>query len=184
MNIWTDDFRKFGKTVNIIDQKVTFDKNGCAEVDDKFGKDVLKIYSGIFFKEEPKVEEPSVAVINKIDDSEDKAAIENLKSEIVKYQDTLTRKRIELDTMSKEYEGFKILFDEQSKELNELKNRNVEVSEVSNSNIEEIQMKYSLALKGLSGCKFTCKKMNLPEAEYKEDKDLEKLIEYIISKAK
>src|SRR5574344_71291 len=126
MNIWTDDFRKFGKTVNIIDQKVTFDKNGCAEVDDKFGKDVLKIYSGIFFKEEPKVEEPSVAVINKIDDSEDKAAIENLKSEIVKYQDTLTRKRIELDTMSKEYEGFKILFDKQSKELNELKNRNVE----------------------------------------------------------
>lgn len=184
MNIWTDDFRKFGKTVNIIDQKVTFDKNGCAEVDDKFGKNVLKIYSGIFFKEEPKVEEPSVAVINKIDDSEDKAAIENLKSEIVKYQDTLTRKRTELDATIKEYEEFKILFDKQSQELNELKNRSVEVSEVSNSNIEEIQMKYSLALKGLSGCKFTCKKMNLPEAEYKEEKDLEKLIEYIILKAK
>lgn len=184
MKIWTDDFRRFGKTLNIIDQKVMFDKNGCAEVDDSFGKNVLKVYKGIFFKEEPKVEEPSVAVINKIDDSEDKAAIENLKSEIVKYQDTLTRKRTELDSMSKEYEGFKILFDEQHKELCDLRSRSEEVQTVSNGNIEEFQAKYNLALKGLSGCKFVCKKMNLPEAEYKEEKDLEKLIEYIISKAK
>jgi hypothetical protein len=183
MKVWTDDFRRFGKTLNIIDQKVTFDKKGCAEVDDTFGKNVLKVYKGVFFKEEPKFEEPSVAETTDIDSSEDKITVDALKQEIEQYKNTLNRKYSELSIVTKEFEEFKILFDELQGKYNELSERKEEIETVTTGSTDLLQDKYSLALKGLGGCKAVCRQMNLPEADYKEQKDLEKLIDYIISKA-
>ena len=185
MNIWTNDFKKFGTSRNICGEKISFDKKGMATVDDSIGKAILKVYKAenLFFKEEPKFEEPITVDTSKTDVANDQiATIKLLNAEIDKYKESLNRKRSEYDIVCKEFEEFKIQYDELQIKAKEAIERKEEVESAFKMSVDNVQIKYTLALKGLSGCKAVCRDMQLPLEDYKEQKDLEKLVDYIISK--
>ena len=80
MKIYTSEVPQFGRTILILNKEVTFDKIGCAEVEDSFGKDLIN-YSEWFTASKKEIVKENIKPL--VDDMSE-SIIEGYKLEIDK----------------------------------------------------------------------------------------------------
>ncbi len=82
MKIYTSEISQFGKTLLVLNQEVTFDRVGCAEVEESFGKEVIK-YAPDWYSKDKKELKKEVKAVDEDSQMKD-VLIEELQEKIAK----------------------------------------------------------------------------------------------------
>jgi len=182
MKVYTSEVPQHGKTLNILNKKVTFDKTGCAEIEDeKFAKKLMN-YSSWYSDKRPVLKEikpKEFEIEDQLKSQELEAAmleIEKLKKMNESRKEKVDKVRLESDDLRKELG--KVV-----KERDEAKKALEDKEDTFNTIKEDLEYKFKLALLGLNELRATCKELEIKEGLYKKEQDKEKLIELIIKSA-
>jgi len=180
MKIYTSEIAQFGKELKILNEKVSFDKIGCAEVEDDFGKKMLE-YSPWYSATK---HEPLKPVVKKTEENNlSDAIIENLKLEIEKLNkkdDAKTSRIKSLETENNEIRSDmgKVVLDR-----DELKKLMEDKEQIWTKEKEQLDYKFELSLMDLEELKEMCSKLEIEEKEYKNKRSKKSIIEMIINAA-
>lgn len=182
MKIYTSQATQYGKSLKILNKKVTFDKGGRAEVEDDHGKAMIE-YSEWFTSEKPVAKEKPT----KKDTQESsilESEIELLKGKIekAKLQDESRVKKIK--SLENENQSIRGDMGKVVEERDELKKVIENKEAIFTDEKDVLEMKYSMALKEVDELKEICGQLGVEEKEYIKKRSKESLIEIIIKASK
>lgn len=166
MKIYTSEISQFGKTLLVLNQEVTFDRVGCAEVEDSFGKEVIK-YAPDWYSKDKKELKKEVKAVDEDSLIKD-GLIEELQEKIAKLR-KMDEGRVSAFN-EKESENRQIR-EEMGKvvvERDTLKTELESKEELWKKEKEQLDYKYELAFLSETELVDMCDKLSIDLTPYKE----------------
>ena len=166
MKIYTSEISQFGKTLLVLNQEVTFDRVGCAEVEDSFGKEVIK-YAPDWYSKDKKELKKEVKAVDEDSLIKD-GLIEELQEKIAKLR-KMDEGRVsafnekESENRQIREEMGKVVEQKTALEL-DLQNK----EEIWNKEKEQLEYKFELALLTEEELIDMCGKLGIDLNKYKE----------------
>lgn len=180
MKVYTTEPTQFGTKILVLNEEVTFDKTGCAEVEDNLGQEMID-YSYMFNAERVKfVEANTPPKVNKVEEGLKDEEIERLSLKIEKLlkQDEARKTKhslLEAENGDIRKDMQKVIY-----ERDQLKEVQVNIDNAHEKENEVWKNKFELALLEIDELKNTCKEMGLEEKDYAKKKNKKLLIDLII----
>lgn len=181
MKIYTSSKSKFGKELKVLNEKVKFNKIGEAEVEDSFGKKLIKYNSDIYSDKPFKAEDRSVEPVKT--DNKNDAIIEELKDKIERFKKQDESRVSTINDLKKELSDFKEALAKVKEERDEFEKLIVQKKEEEENNDEVEKFRKELEEKEVEELKDTCAKMEIEESQWKRLQKKEKIIDVIIKYA-
>jgi len=167
MKLYTSEIAQFSRTLMILNKEVTFDRVGCAEVEDDFGKQVIK-YAPDWYSKDKKDIKKEVKEVDQESLFKD-ATIEDLQEQVAKLRKmdesrVTTIKEKELENNQIREEMGKVV-----KEKTDLENDLTNKTEFWLKEKEQLDYKFELALLDISELQDMCEKLGIDLTPYKKE---------------
>lgn len=168
MKLYTSEIAQFSRTLMILNKEVTFDRVGCAEVEDDFGKQIIK-YAPDWYSKDKKELKKEVKVADEDSLMKD-AVIEELQEQVAKLRKmdesrVTTIKEKELEN-SQIREAMEIVVKEKKDLDADLTNK----AEFWLKEKEQLDYKFELALLDISELQDMCVKLGIDLTPYIKEK--------------
>ena len=180
MKIYTSEIEQFGKELKILHHKVKFDTVGCAEVDDKVGKQLID-YSPWY--SETKHSLKKVEVKKTIEDQFNAAENEQLKVQIDKMKKSDESRVSKIKALEQENQDIRTDMSKVVEERDKLKNDIDAKQQIWDKEKAALEHKFELALLEIDELKDMCGKLGIPEEKYIKKRNKKQLIEMIVNEA-
>lgn len=181
MKIYTSSKSKFGKKLNVLNNEVQFNKIGEAEVEDSFGKKMIK-YNSEVYSSEPFSSKSEPVKPEKVD-NKNEFLVEELKDKIEKLKKQDESRVSTINDLKKELADFKESYAKVVEENKGFKTLLEEKEEQEEKNEEVETFRKQLEEKEVEELKSTCSQMEIEEGEWKRLQKKEKIIDVIIKHA-
>lgn len=167
MKLYTSEIAQFSRTLLILNKEVTFDRVGCAEVEDDFGKQVIK-YAPDWYSKDKKDIKKEVKEVDQESLFKD-SAIEELQEQVAKLRKmdesrVTTIKEKEMENNQIREEMGKVV-----KEKTDLENDLTNKTEFWVKEKEQLDYKFELALLDISELQDMCDKLGIDLTPYKKE---------------
>lgn len=184
MKVYTNEPTQFGRKLLVLNEEVTFDNTGCAEVEKELGEKMVS-YSTMFSEERIKLAEPAKK-LSKVDEAE-----EGMKDLIISELQFKIEKLSKMDEARKSKYGLleaenKSIRDEMEKVALDRDKLIEDQANIDNAHKKEVELlnnKFELSLLEVDELKNTCKELGLEEKDYAKKKTKQPLIDLILKAA-
>jgi hypothetical protein len=159
MKIYTSEISQFGRTLLLLNEEITFDRIGCAEIEDDLAKKIIKYAPDWYSRDKKELKKEAKAVDE--DSLLKDATIEDLQVQVAKLRKmdesrVSTIKANELENTQIREEMGKIV-----KERDDLKTDLGNKTEVWGKEKEQYDYKFELALLDIPELQEMCEKLSL-----------------------
>lgn len=169
--------QNFGKEVLIFDSKsLKFSNDGICEVNDKFGKELLERYGGIFFDAD------SFKEVKVVDNPAQDNFVKNLEKEILDLKSNIESLKSEKNIAIADKEEWAKLAENKEKELNEFKAKDNEELKSMENELKFFKFKITLMESNKEHLRNLCSKSGFPQEEW-DKLNVKDLVEYILNKS-